>query len=148
MNSPLIFATLGYKNTGRMTIIEFLAEILWENGSRRIKVVHPEEFEKLTIIKALTNVGNSLVIHTETPEVILIPRIGKELYDNLRTNHRAIVLFVSGGVGNSNSCDEEVKWLNNITPDFHINNDSTMRILKFVLRNLFLNEIIKHKYYN
>src|SRR4051812_26227730 len=123
---PLVISTIGSMGAGRETTMVMLAEVLYEEG------YHCQSWDMKDNLYKLPWDSLTLIPKLEKVEHI------KRLQD---IGHDPILIRVT----RPTLRDTDNGWYYNIKADWSINNCDSMRILKFNVKNLFLENIINSK---
>lgn len=140
---PFIFSAAGVKGVGRETSMCFLAEHLHDMGYWDLKYA--------SNIAELLNILSIEDHHELNKAIIILPRITKADYDVLSKMHNCILFHISrldyeegaskNGIKFYHPSEDE-KWIAQSRFDIHVTNDSTMRVLKWLIKDAFTNQIL------
>ena len=144
LTKPFIFSAAGVTSAGKSTAMCFLAEVLHEKGYQNLQYA-----DKISTMLEITSVSDK-----NDPPIVILPHIRYSDYMILHDLSNCLLFYIgrtdyTDGKMNQiekyyHPADDE-KWIADARFDIHVNNDSTMRVFKWLIKEAFENQILNNK---
>jgi hypothetical protein len=149
LKQDLFIGVIGDKGIGKTTALLFLAELLLEEGlpDGNIKAF---EFQDKDVLEFVHSVRRKLISVGKDAQILAYSRPSIYLVDGIDEPEKAEVIYLNGILIRitGNSSDFVINsWVTTVQAHHNLTNYSNFRLLKFHLRDLFLNEIKTSKRY-